>query len=620
MGKLLFVNLSENKVEVRLLSEDDARNFMGGPSLGAKILYDNMPANADPFGPDSMVGFVTGPLSGTKALFSGRYTVVSKSPVTGGWNDANSGGSFGPKLKKTGFDAVFVNGIADKPVYILIEEGEVKILDASEFWGLTTLQTEAALKAIHGDKINIALIGPAGEKLSLMSAVMNDGHRAAGRGGTGAVLGSKNLKAIVVKGNLSVEVFDDAQVLENNKAIVAFMKGPGKMMADGFGTLGTGMMYDMSTQSGDSGIKNWSGSGVVDYPSDVAAPVGSVGLEQFKKAAYHCANCPLGCGAFLDVPTDRDYDLSHSPRPEYETMGTFGSMLLNNSPDVVCICNDICNDYGLDTISAGSTVAWAMECYNNGILSIDELDGINLTWGNGDAIIAITNALARSEGVGAILAKGSKGAADYFGKGHEFLAVASGIEEPQHDSRLAYGLTRTYQYDPTPGRHVKGGIGMGVLVPKDRNIDYVSTGYADLKGVIDTEITNSSGSCLFGSMCSPPGMIMKQVMAVTGINYTNADINAVGIRMFNMRQIFNVREGLRRKDFTLSRKLHDSGESLTGPLAGIKIDHERLADNFFNAIGWTSEGVPMRESLLDLGGFETIVTELYPAPSYGPPM
>ena len=617
MGKMLFANLSERTLEDRPLSESDARNFLGGPSLGAKVLYENMPKDCDAFAEESMFGIVTGPLTGTRAFFSGRYTVVSKSPVTGGWNDANSGGFFGPALKHAGYDAVFVNGISETPVYIFIDEGKAQILDATEAWGLKTEETEEYFKKIHGDKINVALVGPAGESLSNVAAVMNDGHRAAGRGGTGAVMGSKKLKAIVVSGSLSVEVADSAKLTECNRAISEFMKGPGKMMADGFGTFGTGMLYNNSTQNGDSGIKNWSGAGVVDYAGQEASmAISSIGIDKFKTAKYSCANCPLGCGAFHNYTEGtRGWDLSHAPRPEYETMASFGSMLLNTDAECIFICNEICNAYGLDTISAGSIVAWAMEAYNEGALTLDDLDGIDLKWGNADAIIALTEKIGKGEGVGAILAKGTQAAAKHFGKGEEFLVVASGIEEPQHDSRLGYGLSRTYKYDPTPGRHVKGGIGMGVQVPAG-GIDYSSTGHQDKLGVADTELTNSSGYCLFGGMCTPPGGLLDLINAVTGFNYSKADSIDLGMRMYNMRALFNVREGLRRKDFTLSPRFTAAPPPTEGPIAGNVIDVEKLADNFFNAIGWDGDGVPLRQTLEHLGGFDEAIAELYPAPQF----
>ncbi|MCL1848901.1 MAG: aldehyde ferredoxin oxidoreductase family protein [Clostridiales bacterium] len=612
MGKLLFVNLSTGVTEVRDLLEEDARNFLGGYGIGAKILYDEMPANADPYGEDSMIGFVTGPTNGAGPFFGGRYTFVCKSPVTGGWNDANSGGFFGPALKKAGFDAVFVNGLSKDPVYIFIDDGKVEICDASALWGKTVLETEAAIEELYGNKAKAALIGPAGENLSRFSAIMNDGHRAAGRGGCGAVMGAKKLKALVVRGNQTVPVYDKKAVQANNMAANTHMKGPGAGFVSSFGNYGTGGMFTASTQSGDAGVKNWGGAGVVDYPAEIGDTISSIGIDSTKVKKYACSNCPVGCGAFHDYPSER-WDLKHSPRPEYESMGAFGSLLLNADVESIFQANNLSNDYGFDTISMGSTVAWAMECYENGVLSEEELDGIKLSWGNGDAIVAIIEKICKAEGVGDILKLGTQAAADHFGKGHEYLVVASGIEEPQHDSRLGYGLARVYQYDPTPGRHVKGGLGMGTRHVNGHEIDYRGTGYADVASAANCELTNCSGFCLFGAN-NPPGMVKKQVEAVTGFTYSAPEWLALGLRIFNMRHAFNLREGLRRKDFTLSPRMTESKPPFEGPISEIKVNHELLADNFFNAMGWNMDMVPLRSMYDNIGGLDKIRDEFAPPP------
>lgn len=607
-GKLLFVNLSTGNIEIRPLKEEDARNFIGGPALGAKILYEEMPANADVFGEDSMVGFVTGPLNNNRALFGSRYTVVSKSPVTGGWNDANAGGYFGPMLKAAGFDAVFVNGISEKPVYVFVDEGRAEILDASDLWGLTVSEAETKLRAKHGEKINAALIGPGGENLSYFAAVINDGHRAAGRGGTGAVIGSKNLKAVVVRGNLSTEVADRKKLVAANKSISDNMKGAAAELATAFGRFGTGIFYIPSTLSSDASIKNWGGAAGIDYTEEEAYLVSSANLEQFVLKKYNCSNCPLACGAILDVPSER-WELANIDRPEYETMGAFGSQILNSDYESVLCCNLLCNEYGLDTISAGATVSWVVECYENGLFTKEELGGIEATWGNGDSIVALTELICKNEGIGQVLIKGTRYAADHLGKGHEYLVVASGIEEPQHDGRLAYGVTRTYQYDPTPGRHVKGGLG---LAPSGPDFDYSDTGEADLQGVVGTEVLNSSGFCMFGSMVSPPDALLKLIEAITGFQYSPEEFRKLGTRMFNMRHAFNIREGMSRKDFTLSKRFYESNPPYEGPIAGVKVNHERLADNFFETIGWDNETlIPSLSSLEELGGMEAVIADLY---------
>ena len=611
IGKMLFVNLSDKSYEIRELTEDLAKNFLGGYGIGARVLYDEMPANCDAFDEKSMFGIVTGPMNGTNALFGGRYTVVSKSPVTGGWNDANSGGYFSPKLKASGFDAVFVNGISDEPVYIFLDDGKVDIRDAKHLWGLTSLALEEKLEEECGKDIKTAFIGPAGENLSLYAAVMNDGHRAAGRGGTGAVMGSKKLKAIVCRGNQKTPVFDQEKLTEVNKSIIEHMDGEGKWARESFGTFGTAGIYLGSVLTNDSSIKNWSGASETDYPEEEAYKCSGQAMDpQFKTKKYNCANCPLGCGAIYEVK-DGPWPLDFTARPEYETLGAWGAQMANSNVYSIMKSNDLCNEYGFDTISMGATVAWAMECYENGVLSLEELDGIDLSWGNGEAIVEMAYKICNNEGIGKILAQGTQKAAEIFGKGFEYLVVANGIEEPQHDSRLAFHLARTYQFDPTPGRHVKGqGRRMHEAGVED---DFSFTGYTDMLGVVNTEIQNCSGACSFMGMCAPSNQSnYDQINAITGFNYSSGDIINLGLRIFNMRHAFNVREGFRRKDYKLSERFYKSDPPFEGPIAGVVVDTELLADNFFNAIGWTKDTLPTDEVLGILGGLEDVRKSLYP--------
>ena len=367
-GKLLFVDLTKGTLKEKPLSEDLARKFIGGYGIGARILYDMMRPGVDPLGPDNILGFIPGPLNGTGAFFGGRYTVVCKSPVTGGWNDANSGGFFGVELKRAGFDGVFVSGASAKPVYLFIKDGKAEIRDAKKLWGKDCTETEEALIQETGEKnLRSALIGPAGEKKSLMACVINDKHRAAGRGGCGAVMGSKNLKAVAVRGTGKVSVAHPDKVKEVNAAILEFMKnGPTIEQIKLFGTFGTGGMTGGNALSGDSPVKNWGGAGVVDMGEESAAKLGTFSFDaKYNTKKYACANCPLGCGAHYKVDSGK-WPVGETDRPEYETLAAFGTMTLNDDAESIIKCNDICNKYGLDTISVGCTVAWAIECYENG--------------------------------------------------------------------------------------------------------------------------------------------------------------------------------------------------------------------------------------------------------------
>ena len=618
MGKLLFINLTTGETKVEPLKEEDALNFLGGPGLGAKILYERMPAHADVFGEESMLGFVSGPLNNTGALFGGRYTVVSKSPVTGGWNDANSGGFFGERLRKSGYDAIFVSGISPKPVYILVDDGVVQILDASDLWGLKTVECETRLKGKYGKNAGVAQIGPAGEHLSYMAAIMNDEHRAAARGGSGAVMGSKKLKAVVVRGSAKTPIADSKKL---SKLQWKIMKYEIKRFATDpsvrdFFFYGTGGTFEDSVATGDAGVKNWTATNLI-YTRGDAEKQSSHGLKKYRTKKFRCSSCHVGCSYYMEMDT-KSWGRLETTRPEYETMGAFGPLMLNKDVESVCVANDLCNQYGFDTISAGSTIAWAMECYEHGYITHEDLSGVHLEWGNGDAIVEVLKLMGEGQTeMGKILALGSREAArqlkqlkgDKF-KGEEFLVVANGIEQPQHDARYLYGLGRTYIADPTPGRHVKAAIGNTTLDENfDPDISLQDTGEDDLAQVIDTEIMNASGACAFGYEYGDPDAIFRSLEAITNQYHDSEDKRKLGLRLFTMRQAFNLREGIRRSQFTISKRMttpsfHEALEKKT-----LKFD--LMIDSLYDALGWDKEGVPSKEALQELGGLDFVLQDLY---------
>lgn len=614
VGKMLFVDLSEGSIEERELAEDAARNFIGGYGIGARVLYDMMKPGVDPLGPDNVLGLVTGPLNGTGAFFGGRYTVVCKSPVTGGWNDANSGGFFGPELKKAGFDALFVSGAADKPVYLWINDGMVEIRDASVLWGKDSTETlEALIKETGEKKLRAVVIGPAGERLSPMAAVMNDRHRAAGRGGAGAVMGSKKLKAVAVRGTGTVSVADSERLKEINQTVsTALKEGPSAELLTRFGEYGTGIGTGDNALSGDSPVKNWGGVGIVDFGEEAARKLDAMSMDRYKTKKYACANCPLGCGSYYDV-SDGEWPVGETSRPEYETSAAFGSMCLNSSAESIIKCNEICNRYGLDTISVGATVAWAIECYENGLFTKEEAGGIELTWGNADAIVKMTEAIAEQKGFGEVLALGSAGAAEKLGRGFEYLQTVKGIELPMHDPRFAPGYARTYKSDPSPARHVKGGLGLVQARDKsEAKYDTSNTGPMDLVLTTIIEVLNVSGLCLFSLFLRMPDMIAGMIAAVTGWSFGGEDQRNAGIRIMNMRHAFNLREGFKPTDFVLPPRSVGEPPQEEGPLAGKTIDHGALFRNFCAVMGWDeATGKPSRESLQELGGMDDVIEDLY---------
>ncbi len=612
-GKMLFVDLTEREIQEKELTEEMAKRFVGTYGIGARVLYDMMKPGVDPLGPESVLGFVTGPLNGTGALFGGRYAVVCKSPVSGGWNDANSGGHFGPELKKAGFDALFVSGSSEKPVYIWIQDGKAEIRDATGLWGKTSSETlDALIEETGEDDLRAAVIGPAGEKQSLMACVMNDRHRAAGRGGAGAVMGSKNLKAVTVRGTGEVPIADPEKLKEVNRGAVEAMKdGPYAETVTAYSQYGTGVGTSANALSGDTPVKNWGGVGVVDFGEESARKIDSLALDKYKKKKYACASCPLGCGAFYEV-NEGEWPVGETFRPEYETAASFGAMCLNDNAEAILKCNHICNEHGLDSISVGATIGWAMECYENGILSKDDTGGIDLAWGNGKAIVEITLAIAEQTGLGEILALGSAKAAERLGKGGEYLQAIKGIELPMHDPKLAPAYSRTYQFDPSPARHVKGGAGaLQARDPSPAKYDCSDTGGMDVMMTTVYELIQVSGICLF-SVFSQLDLAPKMIEAVTGWNCDAAFQRDTMMRVMSMRQAFNLREGQKPADFVAPPRSVGEPPQQEGPLEGVTVDHKALAKNFFAAMEWDEKtGNPSRASLEALGGLEDVVQELY---------
>ncbi|MCL2392302.1 MAG: hypothetical protein FWC66_06805 [Oscillospiraceae bacterium] len=620
IGKYAFVDLSTQTYEVRNFKEEDLRNFVGGPSLGAKILYDEMAPNTPWDAPESILGFVSGPGNGTGPLVAGRYTVVSKSPVTNMWNDANSGGTFGPLLRKSGYDAVFIKGISKQPVYIFIDNGEISFRDASGLWGKTTEATEHAIFEELGDKkVGIALIGPAGERKSKFAAVMNDAHRAAARGGPGAVMGSKNLKAIVCRGKTAIEVHNKPDVLAINKELMEWAKsGP---TADNIFALfydnGTGGLYDSNVVIGDANVKNWGGV-PDDIPDEEKMALTSQEMDKrWKKKKYACHTCHIGCGAIYEI-NDGKYPIKETGRPEYEANAMFGSNMLIGCQETLNWLNFLSNEYGFDLISLGGTLAWAMECFSNGLFTLEETGGIDLSWGNAEGAVALAEAMCKGTSEFAlILNNGALAAAKHFGKGEEYVMHAGGIEAPAHDPRLNPGLARTYQYDPTPARHVKGGQGFtppAALLPQDVKYDFNDKDQAvrDIDGVVEKEITNMGGFCEFSDFAFPPGVKAKVLSALIGFDYTGEETRKLGLRSYTMRHAFNLREGLKREDNTIAGRIVGKPAMTAGPHTGRTVDNEKLADMFFEALDWdTKTMVPSKAALESLGGLENVVADLY---------
>jgi len=603
MDKLLFVDLTQGKCQEEALNEELCRDFMGGYGIGARILYERMKPRANPLGPDNMLGFMTGPLTGTPALCSGRFVVIGKSPLTGTWGDTNCGGDFGPNLKFAGFDGIFFSGAASSPVYLYIENGKPELKDATELWGKDCLETEDTLKSIHGKDTSVVCIGPSGEKLSLIAAIINEKGRAAGRSGMGAVMGSKRLKAVAVKGNLKVPMADETKANELRREYIPQLKAQGPTFRD-YGTAG---FTEASAMSGDSPVKNWMGVGTIDFPNAKRISDDAVIAEQERK--YGCWRCPISCGGHMKAKPGRAR-VSH--KPEYETLCMAGTLCLNDDLESIIRFNDICNAYGIDTISAGSAIAFAIECYQNGILSRDDT-GLELRWGDGDAVVALAEKIAKREGIGDLLADGIMRAAEKIGKGAEQFAVhVQGQEIPAHDPRYYPALAVTYRMDATPARHTQGGRGwiQGVdflTDPRENKYDYSNTGELQKKAMNMMHVVNASGICMFAYLSYPAQFIPDFLTAVTGWDYTFDQCLVIGERIANMRHLFNLREGLNPLKYFFNPRAVGRPPLKEGPNANVTLDDETMVKDYLKAMDWDlTTTKPSARKLQELGLSELV--------------
>ena len=598
IGKILFVDLSTGEMKEEALDEKICRDFIGGYGIGARMLYSRQKAGVDPLGPENTLGLLTGPFTGTIVPPGVRYMVVAKSPLTGGWGEANSGGFFGPNLKFAGFDGVYFSRISPKPVYLLLDDGKAELKDAGYLWGKDTYETEDILMAEYKES-RVVCIGPAGEKLSLVSCIMTNHGDAAGRSGLGAVMGSKRLKAVVARGTKEVIIADKVAA---QKFIVAHLKtlkiiGPtGISPLEKHQKYGTSITTYDAAYSGDAPVKNWGGIGVIDL-QDRAGLHRDVFKARVEKG-HGCWHCPLRCKALLKAG-DSEYKYAAGVhRPEYETATSFGALCLNSHTDSIIMVNDICNRAGLDTISAGSIIAFATELYEKGILTQKDTDGIDLKWGNHQAMVAMTTKLAKREGVGDILANGVKRAAEKIGKGAEQFAIHIGGQEVAMHAPKLLGVGRMaspaarYLMDATPGRHT-------VLFGPH--------------SFVDTHFLNVTGLCHFGRWPENQELMVGVFNAVTGWNFTWNDMLKTGERVVNMRHAFNLREGINELNWPVPPRVVGKPPQAVGPLAGVTADIEAQVYWGLGYLDWDRFTTkPSKAKLLSLGGLDDVAKDLWP--------
>jgi aldehyde:ferredoxin oxidoreductase len=618
MGKIAFVDLTQGSVRTEEMSDEVARGFIGGYGIGARVLFERIPRGADPLGPENVLGFAAGPLTGTRAPTGGRYMACCKSPLTGGWGDANSGGYFGSELKAAGFDAIFVSGAAAAPCYLRVADGRIEIRDAARLWGLDTIAAEEALqRELNDPKLRVATIGPASERLSLISGIVNDRGRVAARSGVGAVMGSKRLKAVAVRGTAAVPVADPDALGRLSKDFARALRDlPG--MAQVLMKHGTCGFTGALVAGGATPLKNWQLAGEQAFPAVKRVTDGDA-FVRFQTRKYGCASCPISCGGICDVSTGK-YPVGEVHKPEYETIGAFGPLCMCDDIEVIIKLHDLCNRSGLDTISAGHVLAFAMECFEKGILTEGDTDGIRIGWGDGAAMVALLEKMIRREGIGDVLADGVKAAAAKIGRGAEACAMHVGGQEPGLHSALFLPSRGTgFVCDPTPGRHtaapmarIEGGPGAYAPYPElkigafERHA-YTGKGPMSATASCYLQIGNCAGVCVMPFMFFGNYPLVDLLKAVTGWDLDVAEALRTGARIQALRQSFNLREGVTAGQVRLPDRMTGRPPQAQGPLAGVTVDVDNLAREFRTAMGWDAEtGAPTADTLKDLGLTELV--------------
>ena len=642
VGKYAVVDLSSGESQVFEPGEDFYKKYLSGYGLGAAVIAARQKPGVDPLSPESHLGLCSGLLTGTGCLFSGRFMAVGKSPLTGGWGDANSGGFFSNELKRAGYDAIFFTGAAPKPVWVLVSEKGIEVKDGASLWGKDTVETEAAIREALGDKrVQVASIGISGEKLSLISGIVTDAGRVAARSGLGAVMGSKRLKAVAVRGRGKVPVAEPEAVKRlserflkeykkektADKLTVRFMARISQLIArtgisvpaqaslvrEIYRRYGTSGLTVYSALTGDTPIKNWGGVGYIDYGLSSAARLSDESVVLNQKRRYACQSCPLGCGGIMDIQKGR-YAGTEGHKPEYETLGAFGGLLLHDDFDAVQEINEMCNRAGIDTISTGTCIAFAMECFEKGVIDTKTTNGLKLQWGNSEAILRLTEMIIHREGLGDLLADGVRRASERLGNGSAAFAMhAGGQELPMHDSRLDPGYALAYQCEPTPGRHTISCYLYAQVFGMKRIFPDLSGRLRRAKGKtaknvqlytaasVFTQIMNGAGICMFGALTGPLP-VLEYINAATGWNLGPEDYYRIGERILSLRKAFNAREGIRPEDQRLNERALGRPPLSKGPLKGVTVDMEGLEEELFRTVGWDpTTGGPTREKMQELG-------------------
>ncbi|MGC8565223.1 MAG: aldehyde ferredoxin oxidoreductase family protein [Thermoplasmata archaeon] len=610
-GKILRVNLTKKISKIEELNEEDAKKYFGGSALGAKILLKELPKGIDPLSEHNKIIFATGPFVGTVAPGSGSINVCFKSPLNNVFGESRAGSDFGSMLKKAGYDVLIIEGKADRPVYLVINDSKIEIKDASEIAGKSTGEKNIYLKEKLGKDYEIASIGQAGENQVLFSVIMFNGDRAAGRLGGGALMGSKNLYAIAVHGSKRIEIYNKDEFSKVARELAKkLLNIPGNLGLKEDGTTGDLGKCD---NAGDWPTKNWRSN---------SWGKGQELYDKFKKynlvSSKPCyTGCILQCGRVAKSDSVKWKTPVHGGT-EYESISAFTAFILNDDIDAAVYATYLCNEYGLDTISAGAAIAFAMDCYEHGIIKKNDYD-LDLNWGNMDVAIKLLKDITERNGLGNVLADGVLRASRKLGRGSEEFAIhVKGLEGAAHDPRSGKALALTYACSNIGMSHIHPVEGMAYdaykvdfgLIPyglKDPNqVDrYDEKGKGIASKILHDYgiIPDMIGMCKFYIYAGlTPDDLAKELSALTGWDIDGKELLKIGERGYNVQRMFNVREGIKRKDDYLPKRvlsIPEFGKYANAPECTIK-DFDLMLNEYYDARGWDSEGVPKMEKLKEL--------------------
>ena len=594
-GTIVRVNLTDGTISKEPLDPTAAKQFIGGRGLGTKIMHDEVDPQVDPLSPDNKLIFAPGPLSGTFAPSASHFDIITKGPLTGAIAASSSGGTFGPMLKYAGYDAVIVEGKAEKPVYIWIKDDAVEIRDAAELWGKTTPETTEAVRAATDEEASVACIGPAGEKLALMANVMNEFSRAAGRSGVGAVMGSKNLKAVAVRGTGGVRVADPTAFREATMTARKMIQEH-PVGGTGLRVYGTDVLVNILNETGGLPTLNFQ-----DGHFPTADKVGGESLtDQVLVRPRGCYSCIISCGRASRV-TDPKFE-GHGEGPEYESAWALGPDCGVDDLNAVTKANFLCNEFGLDTITLGSTIACAMDMVEDGILTTEDTDGIPLHFGNAEAMVEMVRKTGTREGFGDKLALGSYRLAESYGH-PEYSMTVKKQEMPAYDPRAIQGIGLEYATSNRGACHVRGyTIAVEVLGNPVKIDEHETEGKAQWTKIFQdlTAALDASGACLFTTFGIGGDELAALVSAATGVEYSTEEFMKAGERIWNLERLFNLKAGLSAADDTLpERMLQDPIK--TGASRGHLSHLDQMLPEYYELRGWDESGVPTQEKLQDLG-------------------